>query len=666
MIQTTHRSAGAFFRSLNERPVLLALTLAAAALRFWAPGAKGLWYDEAITAAMTQLASAEIVRFHWQAAFTHLPGWYLLVNGWARVFGTSEYALRLPSVMAGIAAVPLFWQLLCTTRPSDRGLRLIATALLAGSPLLVLYSQEARMYSLALALALASLYLFVRLTTHERIGLLLALVAVNWAMIALQYYYALLVGIEGLFLTLRIIRRRYRPLPLFAALVISLLPLLWRGLSPGFWGTANALATAEHNTDNLPLLLDAAWRDLTFGMVIWRPPQAAIGYLLVAPVLMGLIFAGRRRAHPDAGRADNTAIRWPGLFLLTICTAGAITALVPEHFQVRYILYVEPLLLTFIALGIVETWRRLRPAGALLFVATLAVIGGGLYHYFTIYQRSEYREMARYLDEHAHPGSVVLLEGPRQHLLADYYLPKSLKFVPVPDVPLPAHLPVDAPLVVPGEVDRQLKPLLEAEPDLWLILAGENEVDPGEFVLSYLHAVSYGVECRDWLDVTLCHFVTPQSIAAGLTRPLYVVFDGEMRLAGAHVTPFESDDERAVLVELEWRTEAKPTRDYKITLRLLDLNGQVVSQVDDYPIGPLLPPTTWAENSTQTSWLALPLPADLPQGAYRLGVALYDPQTLQMMAIRAPRRSSSNMVWLALVRVGETIQVRPAPPRRSS
>ncbi|MCX7671513.1 MAG: DUF4832 domain-containing protein, partial [Anaerolineae bacterium] len=262
--------------------------------------------------------------------------------------------------------------------------------------------------------------------------------------------------------------------------------------------------------------------------------------------------------------------------------------------------------------------------------------------------------------------AVVLLEGPRQHLLADYYLPPDLRIVPIPDVPLPAHLPVDAPLVVPGDVDRQLKSLLKTEAELWLILAGENEVDPGEFLLSYLHAVSYGVECRDWQDVTLCHFVTPQSVAAGFTRPLYVEFAGEMRLTGAHVTPYESSDERALLIALEWQTEGKPARDYKVTLRLLDLNGQVVSQVDDYPIGSLLPPTSWAENSTQTSWLALSLPADLPQGPYRLGMALYDPETLQMMPVLRPRRSSSNIVWLALVRIDETIQVRPAPPSRAS
>ncbi len=666
MIHTTHKSPGAFSGAFNERITLLALTLTAATLRLWAPGAKGLWYDEALTAAMTQLSPAEIIRFHWQTAFTHLPGWYLFANGWARVFGAGEYALRLSSVMAGIAAIPLFWQLLRTTRPSDRGLRLMAATLLAGSPLLVLYSQEARMYSLALALALASLYLFVRLTIQERAGLLMALMLVNWAMIALQYYYALLVGIEGLFLALRAVRRHARPLALFMVLVASFLPLALRGLSPGFWATAHALVAADHNTNDWRSLLDAAWRDLTFGMVIWRPPQAVIGYLLAAPALMGLLFASRRRSHPDAGRSESATIRWSGLFLLTILLAGLITALWPNHFHIRYVLYIAPLFLAFVALGIVEAWRLFRPTGALLFVATLAVASSGLYHYFGAYQRSEYREMARYLNAQAHPGSVVLLEGPRQHLLADYYLSKSLRLVPIPDVPLPAHLPVDAPLVVPGEVDRQLKPLLESESELWLILAGEDEVDPGEFVLSYLHAVSYGVECRDWLDVTLCHFITPQSIPVGLTRPLYVVFDGEMRLAGAHVTPYESNGERTVLVALEWQTEGRPTRDYKITLRLLDLDNQVVSHVDDYPIGPLLPPTTWAENSAQTSWLALSLPADLPRGVYRLGLALYDPQTLQMVSILAPRRSSSNMVWLALVRVGETIQVRPAPPRRSS
>ncbi|MCX7668464.1 MAG: glycosyltransferase family 39 protein, partial [Anaerolineae bacterium] len=333
----------------SERAFLLGLVFLAAVLRFWAPGAKGLWYDEAITAAMTHLSPADIIRFHWQSAFTHLPGWYLFVNGWARIFGTTEYALRLPSVMAGMAAVPLFWQLLRVTRPADRGWRLMATALLAGSPLLVLYSQEARMYAIALALALASLYLCARLAVRPRTDQLFAFVAVNWAMIAFQYYYALLIGIEGLFLALRAIRRRIWPFPLLAALAVSFLPLILRCLSPGFWGTANSLAAADHGTDRWPALLDGAWRDLTFGMVTWRPPQAVIGYVLVGPALAGLIFAFRRRGTRLARRQADAAIGWPGLFLLTIGVAGSVTALLPERFQVRYVLYIAPLLLAFIA-----------------------------------------------------------------------------------------------------------------------------------------------------------------------------------------------------------------------------------------------------------------------------------------------------------------------------
>src|SRR5262245_52101220 len=78
----------------SERLLLAALTLAAFALRMWAVESKGLAYDEAATALMSRALPAEIVWFHWTAAFEHLPLWVLLMHAWSLVAGQSEFTLR--------------------------------------------------------------------------------------------------------------------------------------------------------------------------------------------------------------------------------------------------------------------------------------------------------------------------------------------------------------------------------------------------------------------------------------------------------------------------------------------------------------------------------------------------------------------------------------------
>jgi len=56
-----------------------------------------------------------------------------------------------------------------------------------------------------------------------------------------------------------------------------------------------------------------------------------------------------------------------------------------------------------------------------------------------------------------------------------------------------------------------------------------------------------------------------------------------------------------------------------------------VSQQDDFPIGPLLPPTTWAAGDAKPGYMVLTLPPKPPNGSgrYTVVVGLYDPVTQQ-------------------------------------
>ena len=208
-------------------------------------------------------------------------------------------------------------------------------------------------------------------------------------------------------------------------------------------------------------------------------------------------------------------------------------------------------------------------------------------------------------------------------------------------IALPDYWPVNAPPVVPEEMDDYLRQALVDHRGLWLSLTAENEVDPGEFVPKFLTAIAFQRECYGWLDVRLCHFVSPHFVEPQVQSQPAALFNGEMLLQATAVTlrPARLDEPAYLLTTLTWLAQSKPIIDYRVTLRLLDDAGAVVSQRDSFPIGPLLPPSTWNAGDAKPGYLALPLPTTTAPGTYQLAVNLYDPATLA--PIRYERLSES-------------------------
>ena len=75
--------------------------------------------------------------------------------GDGRVFGTAKLAVRLPSLIAGTLVIPALYEL--GRELYDRRTGLIAAAFGAVSPLLIWYSQEARMYAFVTLFGLLAL-----------------------------------------------------------------------------------------------------------------------------------------------------------------------------------------------------------------------------------------------------------------------------------------------------------------------------------------------------------------------------------------------------------------------------------------------------------------------------------------------------------------------------
>jgi mannosyltransferase len=125
-----------------------------AALSLWHISSASIWFDEAFSAYLIQFSYADVARY--TATDVHPPLYYWLLKTWEMLFGSSEAALRSMSVLFGASAITFAF--LIARRLFGRRAALLTLLFAVLSPMLIRYSQEARMYTLAATIVMAATY----------------------------------------------------------------------------------------------------------------------------------------------------------------------------------------------------------------------------------------------------------------------------------------------------------------------------------------------------------------------------------------------------------------------------------------------------------------------------------------------------------------------------
>ena len=172
------------------RPLLAFLVALGCVLR--APGLHvGLWRDEGSTYFDIVPASlAGVVKEVRLAEFSP-PLYFLGLHLWTALAGTSEIALRLPSLVFGLALIPATYALARLVVP--RKAALLAAGFAALSTVGVTYSDEARPYALAALLSAAVTALALRAQTGARDDRILAAYVAAAVLLAYVHYAGLFV-----------------------------------------------------------------------------------------------------------------------------------------------------------------------------------------------------------------------------------------------------------------------------------------------------------------------------------------------------------------------------------------------------------------------------------------------------------------------------------------
>jgi hypothetical protein len=107
----------------------------------------GLWFDEAVSFFSSQKSFPfGIIKFC-VTSDLQPPIYSIFLNLWSKLFGTDDTVLRMMSVFAGVAIIPVIYftaSILATKRAG-----LLAAMFVCVNSLLIFYSQEVRVYSLA-------------------------------------------------------------------------------------------------------------------------------------------------------------------------------------------------------------------------------------------------------------------------------------------------------------------------------------------------------------------------------------------------------------------------------------------------------------------------------------------------------------------------------------
>jgi uncharacterized membrane protein len=199
-----------------ELPLLVLLTAVAAVLRFWGLGSVGLHGDEE-TMAMPVMHIVEhgTPEFPSGMFYARAIGQLYIMAGSVLIFGESEWAFRLPSVLCGVLLVPLAWW------AGKRFLAPVWSAALAACvaflPEFILVAQTARMYVFLVA-SLAAYAGFV--FSWERTGRVGYLAAAMGAFVVAMHFQILALFAVLLFLFPGLLRNDRRMLAWGVAAVV--------------------------------------------------------------------------------------------------------------------------------------------------------------------------------------------------------------------------------------------------------------------------------------------------------------------------------------------------------------------------------------------------------------------------------------------------------------
>ncbi|MEZ4674987.1 MAG: glycosyltransferase family 39 protein [Caldilineaceae bacterium] len=635
-----------------QRRLILVLFLLGVSLHMGRLAWQPLWADEGYS---LYFGTEPLPRMLWLTARDiHPPLYYALLHFWISINGTGPTFLRLFSNAMALPAMALTPMLAAMLFPQRPRLPVVALLLLIANPMYLFYSQEVRMYGLALSLTLAGTYCFWQAFVVAQPGnprWWIAYVVTASAALYTLYYTAFLLLAHACWALWhnRYNRRRIQHF-LWAEMLIALLYLPWLIYTVSSLATyiEQKIGADQDRPLNLAVYLArhllaflAGHLTLPTWPPFWRWSAVVALLLLLLPLLWAWWQPTIARSHrpPDATgtiyATDAVHALWWFLLLPT-----AIAFLVNRFFPFfpdggeRLLLFVLPYALLLIALAIDLNWAGWH-LGKIALVIFLLCAGAGVATFYTLprYGNDDYRPLVRQVVQQGRDEDTLLATFPWQVGLWRAYAPLAGLSNPTqygPHVTL-----VSERTVVWGAAVEELIDGALARGTLWfpgLRSIGSTFPDEVNAFLADRPAADQPVLLADhWYGNTTLR--AWRQLAAGSPVVHAVAFE-QHSLAAVAITPATiTAANLPIRVDLQW-ADLPTDPAVGMTLRL-EHAGSVWTNRDLAAI---------------TGTVGLIVPVGLPPGRYDLLLGLVDEHE-QLLPLAGTDRSKNNLASIGAVTV---------------
>ena len=552
--------------------------------------ARSLWGDEAFSV----WASKQPVLLLLGGLDAQPPLYHLLLAASRALYGESVFAIRFLSLTCGVLLIAVGARL--ARRMSCPSASIFVALVLATSPILIYFEQEARMYTpAALFAAGAMLYAYLmqnpRARNQERssirvLGPLIAYLFLSVAALFTHFYtVGVLIG-NTIALGVAALRSRNPRRMVEWAAAHGLIALVFGGWFFGLQAHYVSGSAATHSRivpqfDEIMANFGRGIEGLVFGMHADGSTQV-IALVLFVLALCGLIGYWRAHRRAETGLIGGWIVLSLGLVLLTAGKTGIVS-----DFSPRYFLFA--LLPMALALGGAalknsrETAFRARiPLGPLapLLIYSFALIPaliGNLQLLDTHWQKSRYQALASVIAARGKAGDAVVLVNSDQFPLMDYYGPKNLPAWIVDNNVLNGNTRV---------LTAKFDALTRDARRVWLVNYGwAMSLSSRSPIEQLLNAKGPRIYAQGFQDVSLALYDLRATGEDTPITPKDVDFDGQIKLTGVRERAVRYQPGDAIPLDLIWQAEQKPKAGYTVFMHLRRVSdGGQIAAFDSAPM----------------------------------------------------------------------------------
>lgn len=487
--------------------ILLALILLLGSfLRLFKLGEESFWLDESATVyAANQSASyivgniynkRVLVPEYFKDGGGEMPAYFLLSYYWTRLVGLDEFKMRLLPAIFGIISILMIYIL--GKEIFNKEVALIAAFILAINHQNINYSQEARMYSLLVLLAISSTYFLARALKGKNKYWTFYVISAA-LMLYTHYLTFFIIGFHAVFILIYIktyIKLLKKIFLAYLAIFLIYLPWIPTFIKQFYESAPNSQFFGKPTFFSLS--------EVFVGFNSWVSPDwgtrlalramnfqilPASGWLLIICILslafiLGVSFVAgvvKKFSFKDSNRI--LLILW---FAVPFIAPFLISVSYPEHSifkSVKYVLFASPAYYILAAKGIYNL--RKYSKAIIILIAILSI--APLYSYYANPDKESWRELGAYLNENRITDEVVMVNGPGNFLPLIYYYSNLDNIKGVRNL-------------------EQAKEAVNDENNVWLVYAMEKFYDPNETIKKYLDSDYYLAKKEEFVGIRVFQY----------------------------------------------------------------------------------------------------------------------------------------------------------------